>query len=160
MNTEIRNWPHFVMEMVSILLLICCFIPVLHIGQFAGAEISVHFDAAGRPNRMGDAKELLIVPVMALFTFAVLTLAEKFPKLINAPKKLSETGKEWLTANGWKYARELKLCLMALMCYISWGLYNVATGKAAELPLWGFTLFMAAVLTATIRFYYLLYNHN
>ena len=96
MNTEIRNWPHFAMEMLSILMLVCCFIPLLKIGQFSGSEVPVHVDITGAVDRTGKASDLIFLPIMALFMFAVLTLAEKFPKLINAPKKLSERGKEYL----------------------------------------------------------------
>jgi hypothetical protein len=160
MNTEIRNWPHFAIEMLSIVLLICCFIPLLKSGQLSGAEVPIHFDRTGAPDQMGTSKDLLWLPIMSFFIFAMLTLAEKFPKMINTPRKLSENGKEWLRDNGWKLMRELKLCLMAMMCYMCYWMYAVAAGKATEMPIWGFTLFIAATLAITIRFYYLLYNHN
>ena len=160
MNTEIRNWPHFAMEMLSILLLVCCFIPLLKIGQLSGSEVPTHFDFTGAVDRTGKASDLIALPLMAFFIFVILTLAEKFPKLINAPKKLSERGKEFIAANGWKVMREIKLCGMALMAYITYWIYEIAAGKAAEMPIWGFTLFIAVMIAVTVRFYYKLYNYN
>ena len=160
MNTEIRNWPHFAMEMLSILLLVCCFIPLLKLGQLSGAEEPIHVDATGAVDRTGKASDLIAMPLMALFIFVVLSVAERFPKLINAPKKLSENGKEYLAANGWKVMRELKLCTMALMLYLTYWLFAIAYGKAEGMPLWGFFLAITAMLVVTIRFYYKLYNYN
>jgi hypothetical protein len=160
MNTEIRNWPHFAMEMLSILMLVCCFIPLLKINQLSGAEVPIHVDATGAVDRTGPASDLIYMPLMALFLFVMLTLAEKFPKMMNAPKKLSESGKEYMNANAWKLAREIKLCLMALMLYITYWMFAIAAGKATEMPIWGFTLFIAAMIAVTVRFYYKLYNYN
>ena len=160
MNTEIRNWPHFAIEMVSILLLVCCFIPLLSYGKLAGVEVPSHFDVTGAVNGTQDASIFIFLPCLALFIFATLTFSEKHPKMINAPKKLSDNGREWLTANSWKFARELKVCITGLFTYIIWSLFAVAMGKAAEVQLWGFTLFIGLMLVVTLRFYYLLYNHN
>ena len=160
MNTEIRNWPHFAMEMLSILLLVCCFIPLLKIGQLSGSEVPTHFDFTGAVDRTGKASDLIALPLMALFIFVILSVAERFPKMINAPKKLSESGKEYLMANGWKVMREMKLCAMALMLYLSYWMFAIASGKATEMPIWGFTLFIAAMIAVTVRFYYKLYNYN
>jgi hypothetical protein len=160
MNTEIRDWPHFAMEMLSILLLVCCFIPLLKLNQLNGAEVPIHVDATGAVDRTGKASDLIAMPLMALFMFVVLTVAEKFPKLINAPKKLSENGKEYVAANGWKVMRELKLCAMGLMLYLTYWSFALAYGKAEEMPLWGFCLFIGAMLIVMIRFYYRLYNYN
>ena len=160
MNTEIRNWPHFAMEMLSILMLVCCFIPLLKIGQLNGSEVPVHVDFTGAVDRTGKASDLIALPLMALLMFVVITLAEKFPKLINAPKKLSERGKEYVAANGWKVMRELKFCAMALMLYITYWIYAIAAGKVEEMPIWGFTVFIAAMIAVTVRFYYKLYNYN
>ena len=160
MNTEIRNWPHFAMEMLSILLLICCFIPLLKIGQLNGAEVPIHVDATGAVDRTGKASDLIVMPLMALFMFVVLSVAERFPKLINAPKKLSESGKEYMAANGWKVMREIKLCTMGLMFYLTYWMFAIAYGKAEEMPIWGFTVFIAVMVAVMIRFYYKLYNYN
>ncbi len=160
MNTEIRNWPHFAMEMVSILLLLCCFIPLVNYGKLAGVEVPSHFDITGAVNGTSNASIFIFLPCMALAIFALLTVAEKHPKMVNSPKKLSSNGKEWLDANNWKFVRELKLCMTGLFTYIIWSMYAVATGKAAEVQLWGFTLFIALTIAVTLRFYYLLYNHN
>ncbi len=160
MNTEIRNWPHFAIEMVSILLLVCCFIPLFSYGELAGTEVPSHFDAKGAVNGTEDASIFIFMPCIALLIFAAMTLAEKFPKMINYPKKISDNGREWLNANGWKYMREMKLCIMGLFAYIVWSMYAVATGKAAEVQLWGFTVFIGLMLVLTLRFYYLLYNYN
>ena len=160
MNTEIRNWPHFAIEMVSILLLVCCFIPLFSYGELAGTEVPSHFDAKGAVNGTEDASIFIFMPCIALLIFAAMTLAEKFPKMINYPKKISDNGREWLNANGWKYMREMKFCIMGLFAYIVWSMYAVATGKAAEVQLWGFTVFIGLMLLLTLRFYYLLYNYN
>ncbi len=62
--------------------------------------------------------------------------------------------------SGEMLARELKVCITGLFTYIIWSLFAVAMGKAAEVQLWGFTLFIGLMLVVTLRFYYLLYNHN
>ena len=160
MNTEIRNWPHFAMEMISILLLACCFIPLFSYGKLKGIEVPSHFDATGAVDGTEDARIFIFMPCIALFIFATMTLAEKHPRLINSPKKLSENGREWLNANGWKYMREMKLCITGLFVYIIWSMYAMALGKATEMQLWGFTLFIGLMLVLTLRFYYLLYNYN
>ncbi|MBO6068910.1 MAG: hypothetical protein J6P50_06825 [Bacteroidales bacterium] len=160
MNLEIRNWPHFAIEMLSILLLVCCLLPLLKIGQLDGAAVPTHYDAAGQVDRTGSSDDMAALPLLALIMFAVLTVAEKVPKLMNAPKKLSENGKAYLQANSWKYAREIKLCIMALMTYITYWTYSIAAGKADGMPQWGLIVSVGALLAVTIRFYYRLYNYN
>jgi hypothetical protein len=160
MNTEIRDWPHFAMEMLSIILLIGCFVPLIAFDVPDGAQVPMHFDIDGTPNQVGPAKDLVWLPIMSLLIFVVMTLTEKFPKMINTPRKLSENGREFIRVHGWKFTRELKLCFTAMMCYMCYWMFAVAAGKAETMPVWGFIVCIGAMLIVTIRFYYLLYNYN
>ena len=165
MNTEIRNWPHFVIEVLSIMLLLYCFTPLLASGKMADAQIPTHFDADGNPDASGSAKDLIYLPLLSLFVFAIMTLGEKFPKMINlgtkkTMAKLSDNGKEYLNANGWKLMRETKLCAMFIMAYISHWMTQIALGRAETMPMWGIWLPFCAMLAVLVAFMYKLYNWN
>jgi len=160
MNTEIRNLPHFIIEVLSVLMLLCSFLPLLAYGSLEGAQVPIHFDAAGNPDSFEDRQVLIYLPILSLFLFAVLTFAEKRPKHINIPIKLTENGRDFLYANGWKFMRELKLCCMFMTAYISYWTYAVALGKAASMPVWGIIVAIAAMLLVMARATYLVYNWN
>lgn len=160
MNTEIRNLPHFIIEVLSVLMLLCSFLPLLAYGSLEGAQVPTHFDASGNPDSFEDRQMLIYLPILSLFLFAVMTLAEKYPKFINLPIKLTENGREFLHSNGWKFMRELKLCCMFMTAYISYWTYAVALGKAASMPVWGIIVAIAAMLLVMARATYLVYNWN
>jgi len=162
MNFEIRNLPHFIFEALSVLLLVCCFIPIFSYKQLEGTEIPTHYAADGTPDASGGSDAIFLLPALTAFIFGILTVAERRPKLmkVNMPFKLSDNGKEFLDANGWKYLREIKLCCMLLMAYLSYWTYVIGIGKAESMPIWGILLSVGLMLAATVRFTYLVYNWN
>ena len=160
MNTEIRNYPHFVIEVLSILLLLYCLSPLLTYRQLTEAQVPVHYDIEGNVERTGNTQELLYLPLLSLFLFAMITLGEKIPKLINIPGKLTANGKEYLQANGWKLMRQTKLIIMFLMAFIVYWTTQIALGKADSMPMWGIWLPFCALMAVLIVFMYKLYNWN
>ena len=159
MNTEIRNWPHFAMEMLSIMLLICCFVPLLAGDKMTGV-VPTHFDAAGNVDGTGTAKDMVYLPLASLFIFVLMTLGEKFPRLINIPGKHTDRAREYLTANGWKLMRETKLCVMFLMAYMCYWTWQIALGKAETMPMWGIWLPFCAMMAVLGIFLYKIYNRT
>ena len=160
MNMEIRSWPYFVIEILSVILLVCCFIPLMNPAGMAGGTVPTHFDVSGAPDGSGDTGDLVWLALMGLFIYIVMSLGERFPKLINVPVRLNDTGKEYLNENGWKLMRVTKLCCLFLMAYISWWTYWIAVGKAETMPMWGVWLPICLMLGALAVFLYKLYNWN
>jgi len=49
------------------------------------ARIATHFDAAGRANGWGEPRMLWLLPIIAAFVFALMTLASLFPQSFHYP---------------------------------------------------------------------------
>jgi hypothetical protein len=97
--------------------------------------VPLHFGASGAPNAWGDKSGLLLLPAVFAFSYALLTAAARFPRLVNIP---FEVDREAPAARSLLQSMviTLKLSVTLLFGYITWGSVQTARGHADGLGLW------------------------
>lgn len=82
---EPRTRAQWVFEGLSLLLVIFMFAMVaVHWSQFPD-RVPAHFGMSGKPNGWHGKRFLLILPSIAAVTWIVITVAQRYPRLINIP---------------------------------------------------------------------------
>ena len=65
------------------------------------AQIPVHFDLAGRPDRWGAPQMLWLIPLVAALIYSLMTMVARYPSAFNFPECVSCP----LPAPGWSRSR-------------------------------------------------------
>ncbi len=60
------------------------------IGEHLPDQIPGHFNGLGEVDRWGSKYEIIILPIIGVFIFALMSLLEKAPHMHNYPKRLNE----------------------------------------------------------------------
>jgi Protein of unknown function (DUF1648) len=98
-------------------------------------EVPTHFNGLGTPDAYGDKTELLIVPVIALFLYAMISTLSFFPQLFNYPVTVTDQNRGRLQALAVAMLGWLKAQLTWTFAYIVWGSVRVAAGASSGLSI-------------------------
>lgn len=107
--------------------------------SFLPGRVPLHFGASGQPDRWGSARELMLVPVIALALYALLSFVARIPHHYNYPVAITPQNAE----RQYFLARRLIFALRAVLVWIFlvlfWKVRRVAIGEATGLgPLFFF----------------------
>lgn len=88
-------------------------------------KIPMHYNAAGEVNRIGSKSELLIMPFVSLFVYALITVLTFFPSIWNVPVNVTGENREKVYGYVKSMVILLKAEVLAVFFYISYMIANV-----------------------------------
>jgi len=97
------------------------------------ARIPVHFNIHGQPDSWGGKDFLIVLPVLAAFTYGILSLVQRKPQWMNVPFAVDLNDSEVRAQLG-EMACVLKACVLILLFITVWAMVQVANGSATGLP--------------------------
>jgi Protein of unknown function (DUF1648) len=113
------------------------------------ARIPIHFDIAGNINGWGGPRTLWLLPIIATFTGALLTLVSRYPQSFNYPVPVTPLTRPRLEAISLSMVAWLRVELASLFLWIQYAIIRSArTGKNALSLL--LLLFAIACVLATV----------
>ncbi len=83
-------------------------------------QIPIHFDLAGHPDAWGSPLSLLLLPIIALFLYAIITAVSRFPSAFNYPTRVTAQNRERLqqiALNMMAWIKAELCCLFAVIQY-------------------------------------------
>lgn len=90
--------------------------------------IPTHFDASGNPNGWGDKSDILFLPLISLFIFAMMTVLARFPRWYNYPFRITESNAQRQYQLATSMIRWLKTEMVWMFTLITIGIIETATG--------------------------------
>ena len=119
-------------------------ITLAYYGELPGT-IPTHYGISGAPDGFGGKSTLLVLLLIDTVVFAFLSATPFDPQLSNMPGPRTPQSAQ----TGIAMTRALKLELMSLMAYVTWGTIQTALGQSGGLGAFVPLLFVFALL-ATI----------
>lgn len=108
-------------------------------------QVPVHFDFAGRPDRMGPRATLTVLPLVSLVAFVLLTVVARLPHLANYPVAITPDN----AARQYRLATILltlvKTEMVWLVGFLGWRAARVALGEATGLGRYFLPVFLAVL---------------
>lgn len=128
-----RGWLTRVPEYLALLA-----IGVIVVVTWEGMEvlperIPTHFGAAGRPDGWGPRSMFWIPSGVALGTYAMLSVIQRYPRSWNYPVRVTEENRARLELVMLGLVRWVKAEILVLFAYLQWATVQVGTGAAAGL---------------------------
>jgi hypothetical protein len=108
--------------------------------------IPKHFSVMGRTNDIGSKTILWPFPVIGMITYLILTLAVRFPHVINYPFEITPDNAERQYKNAVAMTRFLKTAVIFLLLYLTYATIQIAYGKLDKLG----DLFLPVVAVAFV----------
>ncbi len=90
--------------------------------------IPTHFNGKGNVDATGDKATFWIMPIMAVFTFLLLTVFNRFPHTFNYMVEITEDNAEFQYRTAMQMMRVLKLMMVILFFLISITIFLTAKG--------------------------------
>lgn len=100
------------------------------------SEVPAHFDGAGVVDRYGSKVELLILPLVGLFTWIVLEVLERKPHIHNYPARLNESNVEAFYRSSRKLLNIVKNTCLIIFAFISIQTVRIGQGEITSLGAW------------------------
>ncbi|MEG0449238.1 MAG: DUF1648 domain-containing protein [Lysinibacillus sp.] len=110
------------------------------------SEIPGHFNGAGEVDRWGSKFEILILPLIGFFLWALISVLEKAPYMHNYPKRINESNVEAFYLNSRKLANVIKNICLLIFAVLQVQIVRVALGQIDSLGWW----FLPFVLMSTL----------
>lgn len=96
------------------------------------AVVPVHFRASGMPDRWGGKGSLLLLPLTAVGIYVLLTVAARYPDLMNLPMKVDREAPE-VRGILQSMAIALKIAALTVFAYLERAQVNTALGRSEGL---------------------------
>ena len=116
------------------------------------ARIPTHFGASGAVNAWGPKSTIYVLVGIAVVLYAVLTLAQRVPRMFNYPVKVTDENRPRLQLIALGMLRWTKAEMVAMFAYIQWAVVQVGTHHAATMSGAGMVTLLVALL-ATEAFF-------
>lgn len=100
------------------------------------SEVPAHFDGAGVVNRYGSKFEMLILPIIGLFTWVLLEVLERKPHIHNYPARLNASNAEAFYKSSRKLLNMVKNTCLILFAIISIQTVRIGLGEITSLGVW------------------------
>jgi hypothetical protein len=97
------------------------------------AQIPVHFDLAGRPDRFGTPQMLWLIPVMAAVIYGLMTLVARYPSAFNFPMRIKPAARHRLEAIALNLISWMKVEVLGLFFWIQFQAIEYARKGRGEL---------------------------
>jgi uncharacterized membrane protein len=130
-----RNRLDWVLEAFSAVCVIAPFVWLALVWDQLPARVPRHFGPSGAPNAWGDKSGLLTLPVVGIVGYALLSAAARYQGLINVPMDVNREDPA-VRSLLQSMVIVIKLSMMLLFGYITWGSVQTALGKTHGLGLW------------------------
>lgn len=132
----------YLLEVVSIIVVVLCWVFAIKAYQSASSLVPVHFDASGNIDNYGKKSSLLISPIICTVLYLGLTLLSRFPHIFNYPVEITEqnANRQYIIAQ--KLLRALKLITVFVFLYIIFQKYRIINHSALKLS----TLFIIGMI--------------
>lgn len=121
-------------------LLMLLLLPILYYAELPDT-IPMHFNAGGEADGFGQKAVLWVLPALGLGLFLGMHWLQSKPHLYNYPVKISAENAERQYRTATRLIRALKLAVMFIFAYLSWGTIQVALQQQTALSpafVWGF----------------------
>ena len=129
---EPRSRAQWFFEGLSLLLVIFMFAMVaVHWSQFPD-RVPAHFGISGKPNGWHGKSFLLILPGIAAVVWIVITVAQRYPRLINIPFTINRDSPEVQSVLRSMMIAE-KTTMALLFAWLMQGMVRTALGRAEGL---------------------------
>lgn len=107
-------------------------------------EVPAHYNASGEVDRWGSKLELLILPIVGLFTAFLMQVFEKFPETHNYPQRINEENAAEFYLNSRKMVNLLKNICFILFAVILVQSITVALGWSNGFGAWVLPLIISS----------------
>jgi Protein of unknown function (DUF1648) len=97
------------------------------------AQIPIHFDLAGRPDRWGTPEMLWLIPLMAAVIYSLMTLVARYPSAFNFPMRVKPPTRPRLEAIALHLISWLKVEVLGLFFCIQQQAIQYARKGSTEL---------------------------
>jgi hypothetical protein len=97
------------------------------------AQIPVHFDLAGRPDRWGSPQMLWLIPVMTALIYSLMTLVARYPSAFNFPWRIKPAARPRLESIALHLISWLKVEVVGLFFCIQYEAIQYARNRSGEL---------------------------
>lgn len=96
-------------------------------------RIPTHFGAGGEPDAWGSKSSLLIIAIVAIATYGLLTIFNRYPHTFNYLVEITEANAEEQYRMARQLMAVLKVEITWMFAYIQWIIIQIALGKASGL---------------------------
>ena len=97
------------------------------------AQIPVHFDLAGRPDRWGTPQMLWMIPLVTAVIYGLMTLVARYPSAFNFPVRIKPATRPRLEAIALNLLSWLKVEVLGLFFWIQFQAIQYARKGRGEL---------------------------
>lgn len=108
------------LEIFALLLLISIWIYVIYNYSTLPDIINTHFNAQGKPDGSGEKYYIFALPGVATFLYALTTISNKYPHILNYTEEITEENALEVYTKGTKIVRILKIIIICIFGYASW----------------------------------------
>jgi uncharacterized membrane protein len=130
--TTPRSTLDWVLEAFAVAILLAIFAVVAGDWNDLPLRMPVHFNVHGNPDGFGGKKLLLVLPLAAISSYVLLTVASRNTKLVNLPMDIDRDA-PGVRALLQSMAIALKVVVLATFLYIAWTMVRVGQGHASGL---------------------------
>lgn len=143
----------WILELLSITLLISYFAYLIYEYPKLPASIPSHFNALGEADDFSNRGTVWALPAIGLFTYALLTIIAWFPHTFNFSVKITPQNALRQYTLALRMIRFLKMIISGLFLTISLGIVRVALGKSTGLGFWFMPVFLILVFVPIIIYF-------
>lgn len=136
----------WILEGLTIVALVSFFGILLYQYRLLPDTIPTHFNSSGKPDDYGRKDAIWVLPVIALVTYAILTMVSRFPQSFNFPVNITHANAKKQYTMAIRLIRILKLIVVLIFFYIGIGTVSVARNQDQTIGLW----FLPVVLGLTL----------
>ncbi|MCX6278334.1 MAG: DUF1648 domain-containing protein [Bacteroidetes bacterium] len=115
--------------------------------------IPIHFNAKGEVNDYGNKASILIFPIIALFTYALLTVIALFPYNFNFAGKITPENAPRQYRLATRFIRILKTVIIFIFFYISAMIIRTAMNKTDRIGIWDIPVILCAIFIPLIVYF-------
>lgn len=114
-------------------------------------QVPAHFNFKGEVDRYGSKYELIILPVIGLFTMLLLLTFEKHPEMHNYPKRFNESNAAQFYLHSRKMLNQLKNITLILVAILPFESVSMALGWTEGMGWWFVSIpLIAMVISITV----------
>jgi len=139
-------------EIVSAFVLIGTAIYLAVVWAKLPAQVPVHFNIMGQPDRWGNPNGVILLFGVLFALYAGISVIERFPHVYNYPFGLTPQN----VHRQYQLARELLILIKTeIVCsfaFIQFGIVNVAQGRSRNLGLWCIPAMIVAILITIVQY--------
>jgi uncharacterized membrane protein len=116
-------------------------------------RVPIHFGFSGPPDGWAGKGALAILPAVAVLSYVIVTISQRFPRAYNFPVPDTAANSERLYALARHLMTSLKLVTTAIFGYVFWLCAAIARGYAQALPAWFFPAVVVVISSLMISTY-------